>query len=163
MATVECSDAGRRFGGIVGIGSGIAGLNTLPAILLRSGDVASFVFCGAVGLLYAYGVLGGARLFDGHPRGKRDFEIFLWLQVPILQSYVLSYYLASIVSFSVIWHGTKNLDLIFVPLSGWTLSFFSAIPTSGLGINCVPIVIGIVFKVLNKTSRHNDTRAESPI
>src|SRR6188768_2685526 len=89
---------GRRFGGIVGIGGGIAGLSTIPPILLRSNDLASYLISAPIALLFGFGVWSGVRVFEGRAGATESLLAFLWLQVPIVQTGVVSYFFAALAS-----------------------------------------------------------------
>lgn len=139
----------RRFGGVLAIGGGVAGIGTIVSTALTFNDTSSFLLVSVGLLFYAFGVRSGVRLFEGAPKASRDFERFLWIQVPIVQTGVLTYFFASLASLSLVWHGGQHFEFVVAPLGGFTFSLFSIGPKSGIGINFLPIIAAITFRVIN--------------
>lgn len=144
----------RVFGGVVAIGGGIAGIGTIPPLIGRSSSLLFYLIVGLATLFYIFGVVAGIRLFENRPGAAKLLSWFLWLQVPVLQSSMISYAMSAIGSVSLIWRGALMMDISMGLTSAWTVSLFSVPDQFGLGINALPLIFLAVFWMLQKARLH---------
>jgi hypothetical protein len=140
----------RRFAGILAIGGGIAGLSVTLAGFAGFAGVLAYVGLVVACCLYSFGVYAGVRTFEGDSAAPDLVERFFWLQVPILQTGLMSYFFATLGSLSLIYRGGVDFDFVVTLLGGWTFAISSVPPDTGVGVNLFPILVLIALKVLRR-------------
>jgi len=131
----------RRVCGALAVGGGASGL----IVSLAGGEGLSsplaFVIWVVFELLYAAGVWVGLRLIENDPGAWKWLKIYLWLQVPVLQTAAITFDFGSLMSFSWVYAGAGTFRFVYTPTSGWAFSLFTAQPALGLGVNVLPACV----------------------
>ena len=140
-----------RIAAIMGIGGGATGLISSAMSWSSMGPPSAYFLWFVFLMLYVLGILAGIRVIEGRPQAVRDFRIYLWMQVPVLQTYVLTYFFTVFASYTPIYHGGTIVELGWLLGSTWTFAIFSMPSEFGVGINFVPLAVLGVLKLL--TSR----------
>lgn len=91
--------------------------------------------------VYVAGVWIGLRLIENEPGSWRLFKVYLWLQVPALQSDTITYFLGSLLSFSWVYAGDGMFRSTYAPGSGWMFALFTAQPAFGVGFNAAAVFV----------------------
>jgi hypothetical protein len=138
----------RRACGTLAVAGGASGLVTsFTGVSELSLALAFAIWVVFVGL-YAAGVWIGLRLIENEPGTWRLLKAYLWVQVPVLQTYAFTYFFGSLLSFSWVYGGGGTFRFAFAPASGWTLALFTAQPAFGIGLNAVPACVLLVLTAL---------------
>lgn len=137
----------KRLAVVVGIGGGVAGLVSSAQALYSLTSISDYLLWSVFSCLYALGVWLGFRVLENRSGALDDFSVYLWLQVPILQSTVLTYFFATLGSCTWIYRRWPLFDFGWTIGSGWTFSLFTFEPEFGIGINLWPIVLLALFRL----------------
>jgi hypothetical protein len=144
LQIIDSSTWFRRVAAVYALGGGVSGLIACIDVMGQLGVGVSLIAWILFVSIYALGIWLGIRLLERRPKSLLDFRHYLVLQVPILQTSVLSYFFASLVSATVIYRGAMDLDFGYAVGSGWIFRLFQAAPEFGIGVNLVPIVLWIL-------------------
>lgn len=142
----------KRIAVIVGVGGGVAGLIASAQGLNALTSASAHFLWSVFACFYALGVWLGLRVLDERPRALEDFSKYLWLQVPVLQSNVLTYAFAMLGSCTWVYRDWPLFDFGWTLGSGWAFSLFSVEPEFGVGVNFWALALLSLLRILRKRS-----------
>jgi hypothetical protein len=128
---------------VMTIGGGTNGVLSCLIWLVNShASVREFAAVCLLMALYVIGIWSGIVWQSERERGKYLAKIFLFAQVPVLQSRLISFKLWAVGSYTVVFY-PKSLafDAGWYLGSDWELSLLHATPNAGIGINLLPFAL----------------------
>jgi hypothetical protein len=140
----------RRACGTLAVAGGASGLVTsFTGVSELSLALAFAIWLMFVGF-YAAGVWIGLRLIENEPGTWRLLKAYMWVQVPVVQTYAFTYFFGSLLSFSWVYGGGVTFRSVYGPASGWTLALFTEQPAFGIGINAVPACVLLALTLVRQ-------------
>jgi hypothetical protein len=149
----------RRLLTIATVGGGTAGALSCVSALDRSVSVKNTIaICCLLGI-YLAGVLGGVTWENDSPNGRRLCGFFLVAQMPVIQTWAITYHVIAIFSYAVALSlGPASAVFSWYLGTDWELSLFHGVSQNVFGINILPVALLLwsqfEFKTLN-TTRQN--------
>ncbi len=137
----------RRACGTLAVGGGASALVTTFANAEGLASTLAYVIALLFSLVYVAGVWIGLRLIENKPGAWKLLKIYMWVQVPVLQTGILTYFLGALFSVSCVYAGGVTFRFVFAPAGGWTFSLFTAQPAFGIGVNLVPVCALLAARV----------------
>jgi hypothetical protein len=121
------------------IAGGLAGLVSI----LFASPMFEALFVWLIGMIFAciygMGLWAGIRFLDSNWPHARFVRLYFWLQVPVLQSGVISYFFAGLASASLLIRSDLTIDMVLSDRGGYRLSLLMAQPVVAIGVNIVPL------------------------
>jgi hypothetical protein len=139
----------RVFGAIV-VAGGASGLITSLSEPAQFSSARTFLVWLAFVAIYAAGVLIGLMRIENRRGAQRFLTVYMWLQVPVIQTYPLTYFFGSLLSLTLMYSGDTTFRWAYAPAGGWIFSLFTVNPGFGLGINAVPVCFLLALAILRK-------------
>jgi hypothetical protein len=126
---------------ILTIGGGTSGvLSCLIWLVNRHSSAREVVAVSLVAAVYMLGIWAGIACQRHSARGQKWVKVFLFAQVPVLQSSLVSFKCTALYSYTVIFYW-KILTLNAGGYLGddWELSWLHATPNVATGVNLLPL------------------------
>jgi hypothetical protein len=145
VASARVAKTGRRVIAVFSISGGITGL--IAAASALGASMPGGLTLVSVGFIAAYllGIVAGVSLLE-NPAATRLATWFVWLQVPILQSKVLSFQLSSLASFDLLWSHSESASISWNWGSRWTLGLFQPSDPFLVGCNLLALAFLVVLR-----------------
>lgn len=125
---------------IMTIGGGASGVLNCCGLLLLGRPFAEAVMTVIILAIYAGGLWAG--LSPESPRGRAFAKAFLLFQIPMIQSYGLSYEMWGLASYQAVVHlEPKTLTGAWNLSTWWTVAIRSPVADTYVGANLVPIAL----------------------
>jgi hypothetical protein len=121
------------------IAGGLAGL--ISIIFASPKFEALFVWLIGLGFacIYGMGLWAGIRFLDSYWAHARLIKLYFWLQVPVLQSGLFSYFFAGLASATFLVRSDLTISMVLSDRGGYRLSLLMAQPVVAIGVNIVPL------------------------
>jgi len=128
---------------VMTIGGGTNGVLSCLIWLVNShASVREFAAVCFLMALYGLGIWSGVVWQSERDRGKYLAKIFLFAQVPVLQSRLISFKLWAVGSYTVVFYPkSPTFDAGWYLGSDWELSLLHATPNTGIGMNLLPFAL----------------------
>lgn len=140
MPLLSVKDWSSTFIKIMMIGGGASGVLNCGGLLLLGRPFAEAVTTAVILAIYAGGLWAG--LYPNAPRGGVLAKAFLLLQIPMIQSYGLSYEMWGLASYKAVVHlESKTFTGVWNISTWWAFAIRSPVSDTYVGANLLPIAL----------------------
>jgi hypothetical protein len=126
---------------VLTIGGGTSGvLSCLIWLVNRHSSAREVVAVSLVAAVYMLGIWAGIACQRQSARGQKWMKVFLFAQVPVLQSPLVSFKCTALCSYTVIFYWKiLTLNAGWYLGDDWELSWLRAMPDLATGVNLLPL------------------------
>jgi hypothetical protein len=131
---------------IFAIGGGIHGV--LATVIYFAGEPSWNQGIASLGVIaiHTLGVWAGVELLEGRASGERRFRLFLLFQVPVVQSFALTYLFEVVGGANVLVHPPFVFEFLWHLGGRWIFATFTPQPEFGIGVNLVPLALLLLLR-----------------
>jgi len=140
---------------ILAIGGGTDGVVSCLAQLIRSlgSSLKEFVAIALILAVYCVGILGGIKDNAESTKKRQFIEVYLAMQIPVLNTSWFSYKVFALISYAAIVHpAAESLEFQWFVGADWELALFHGVAEVGVGINVIPALVLIWLRKFSALS-----------